>query len=87
MAVSKSDKIFAIGMTAALLVGFVVVIFRVVAFWNLVPGSLDPAGWLPMILGIGGMLILAAIIIGGYFRGRRQEISDAEDEERAGRKR
>jgi hypothetical protein len=78
---TKSDKIFAVSLTLAMLVGFIVVTVRAIAFWNYIPGELDPAGRVPMILGITGMLILAAIVVGIYFRGRRQEIRDAEAEE------
>ncbi|HEV2677684.1 MAG TPA: hypothetical protein VGV37_24350 [Aliidongia sp.] len=85
MPATRGDKIFAIGMTVAMLVGFIVIIFRAIAFWNYIPGSLDPAGRVPMVLGIVGMLVLASIIVGVYFHGRRQEISDAEAEERANR--
>lgn len=83
---TKGDKIFVIGLTVAMLVGFIVIIFRAVAFWNYIPGDLDPAGRVPMVLGIVGMLVLAAIIVGVYFRGRRQEIRDAEAEEAKDRK-
>ncbi|HLZ66127.1 MAG TPA: hypothetical protein VKQ29_07840 [Aliidongia sp.] len=86
MPATRGDKIFAIGITLAMLVGFIVIIFRAIAFWNYIPGSLDPAGRVPMVLGIVGMLILAAIIVGVYFRGRRQEIAEAEAEEARERK-
>jgi uncharacterized membrane protein (DUF485 family) len=83
MPATKGDKIFAIGLTLAMLAGFVVIIFRTVAFWDEIPGPLDPAGRVPMVLGIVGMLVLASIVVGIYFRGRRQEIRDAEAEEEA----
>ena len=83
MPATRGDKIFAVSITLAMLAGFVVILFRSIEFWNYIPGSLDPAGRVPMVLGIVGMLILAAIIVGVYFRGRQQEIRDAEAEERS----
>jgi hypothetical protein len=83
---TRGDKIFVIGLTVAMLIGFIAIFFRSIEFWNSIPGDLDPAGRVPMVLGILGMLVLAAVIIGVYFRGRRQEIKDAEEEERRDQK-
>jgi hypothetical protein len=86
MPATRGDKIFAVSLTLAMLVGFVIIAIRSIEFWNYIPGSLDPAGRVPMVLGITGMLVLASIIVGVYFRGRRQEIAEAEAEERAEKK-
>jgi hypothetical protein len=62
--------------------GFVFIIYRTIIFWDEIPGALDPDAVTPMALGIVGVLLLAGIVIGIYFWGRRREIRDAEAEER-----
>jgi hypothetical protein len=71
---TRGDKIFAIGMTLVLIVGFFAIIFGAFGFWNDIPGSLDRDAVVPMILGILGTLILASIVIGIFLHGRRDEI-------------
>jgi hypothetical protein len=79
---TRGDKIFVIGITIALVGVFLFVAFQAFDFWNSIPGALNPNAVVPMTLGIVGSLVLAAIVIGIYFRGRRDEIREAEAEER-----
>ncbi len=73
---SRSDKIFAIGISVTLVLLLGATIVMSFDFWRDIPGLLDPAAVTPMLLGITFSLIVAMLIIGVYFYGRRQEIRD-----------
>ena len=76
---SRSDKIFAIGISATLVLLLAATIVMSFGFWHDIPGLLDPAAVTPMVLGILFSLIVALLIIGVYFYGRRQEIRDGNE--------
>lgn len=72
---SRSDKIFAIGITLALIGALLGAIYMSVRFWTGMGAELEDAAVIPMTLGILFSLILGAIVVGIYLYGRRQEIN------------
>ena len=72
---SRSDKIFGIGITLALIGAFLGAIVMSVRFWTGMGAELEEAAVIPMTLGILLSLILGGIVVGIYLYGRRQEIN------------
>jgi len=72
---SRSDKIFGIGITLALLGALVGAIYMSVRFWTGMGDELEDAAVLPMILGVVLSLVVGGGVVGIYLYGRRQEIA------------
>lgn len=75
---TRTDRIFAIVMTLAMLGALLVAAGMAFDFWNGMQAELDPAATVPMILGIALSLVVGAIVVGVYFYGRRREIAESE---------
>lgn len=75
---SRSDKIFAFVITAALVGALVGAILKAFDFWHGMKADFDPAATWPLILGVALSLVLGGIVVGVFLYGRRKEIRDEE---------
>lgn len=71
---SRSDKIFAIVITLALVGALLGATVKAFNFWHGMGVDFDPAATWPLILGVLFSLILGAIVVGIFLYGRRKEI-------------
>jgi hypothetical protein len=72
---SRSDKIFAIAITVALLGALLGAVVKAFNFWHGMAADFDPAATWPLILGVLFSLVLGAIVVGVFLYGRRKEIN------------
>jgi len=75
---SRSDKIFAFVITAALVGALIGAILKAFDFWYGMGVDFDPAATWPLILGVAFSLVLGGIVVGIFLYGRRKEIRDEE---------
>lgn len=75
---TRTDKIFAIAITLALLGALGMAIVMAVRFWTGMEADFDPAATWPLIWGVLLSLVLGAIVVGVFLYGRRKEIRDEE---------
>lgn len=75
---TRTDRIFAIVMTLAMLGALAVAAGMALDFWHGMPFDFDPAATVPLILGVTFSLVVGGIVVGVYLYGRRKEIRDAE---------
>lgn len=71
---TRSDKIFAIAITAALVGALLGAAVMALRFWHGMPGELDPAAVTPLIIGVSLSLVVGALVVGVFLYGRRKEI-------------
>lgn len=71
---TRSDKIFAIGITLALLGAFVSAIWMALRFWYGSSADFDPAASWPLFWGVTLSLVLGGIVVGVFLYGRQKEI-------------
>lgn len=76
--ITRTDRIFAIVMTLAMVGALVAAASMALNFWQGMPFGLDDAATVPMVLGILFSLAVGGAVVGIYLYGRRKEISDAE---------
>lgn len=75
---SRADKIFAIGITLALLGALGVAIFMALRFWHGTSAGFDPAASWPLFWGVTFSLVLGGIVVGIFLYGRQREIRGEE---------
>lgn len=73
---SRTDKIFAIVITTALVGALLVAIGMAFRFWTNMAADFDPAGTWPLIWGVLLSLVLGGIVVGVFLYGRSKEIRD-----------
>lgn len=71
---TRSDKIFAIAITAALVGALVAAAAMALRFWHGMSHDLDPAAVTPLIIGVSLSLVVGALVVGVFLYGRRKEI-------------
>lgn len=76
--ITRTDRIFAIVMTLAMVGALLVAAGMALDFWQGMPFGLDGAATVPMTLGILFSLAVGGAVVGIYLYGRRKEIDDAE---------
>ena len=75
--ITRTDRIFAIVMTLAMVGALVTAIGMAFDFWQGMPFALDDAATVPLILGVAFSLAVGGAVVGVYLYGRRKEV-DAE---------
>ncbi|WP_300296304.1 hypothetical protein [Ferrovibrio sp.] len=75
---TRTDKVFAIAITLALLGALGMAIVMAVRFWTGMEADFDPAATWPLIWGVLLSLVLGAIVVGVFLYGRRKEIRDGQ---------
>lgn len=75
---TRTDKIFAIVITAALVGALLGAIYMALNFWTGMRADFDPAATWPMIWGVLLSLVLGGIVVGIFLYGRRKEIREEE---------
>jgi len=75
--ITRTDRIFAIVMTLAMVGAFIAAAGMALDFWQGMPFGLDEAATVPMILGILFSLAVGGTVVGVYLYGRRKEVRDA----------
>lgn len=75
--ITRTDRIFAIVMTLAMVGALVAAAGMALNFWQGMPFGLDDAATVPMVLGILFSLAVGGAVVGIYLYGRRKEIDDA----------
>jgi len=76
--ITRTDRIFAVVMTLAMVAALVAATGMALDFWQEMPFAVDPAATVPMILGILFSLTVGGAVVGVYLYGRRRE-AEAED--------
>ncbi|MFN4311635.1 MAG: hypothetical protein ACK4FK_13705 [Ferrovibrio sp.] len=71
---TRTDKVFAVLITLALLGALAGAIVMAVRFWTGMGADFDPAATWPLIWGVALSLVLGAIVVGIFLYGRRREI-------------
>ncbi len=75
---TRSDKIFAIGITLALLGAFASAIVMALRFWHGSTAEFDPAAGWPLFWGVTLSLVLGGLVVGVFLYGRSREIQGEE---------
>jgi TRAP-type C4-dicarboxylate transport system permease small subunit len=75
---SRADKIFAIGITLALVGALGVAIFMALRFWHGTTAGFDPAASWPLFWGVTLSLVLGGAVVGVFLYGRQREIRGEE---------
>jgi H+/Cl- antiporter ClcA len=75
---TRSDKIFALVITVALLGALAGAVFKAFNFWHDMNADFDPAATWPLIWGVLLSLVLGGIVVGVFLYGRRKEIRGEE---------
>lgn len=70
---TRTDKVFAIGLTLALLGLLAGAFYLSIDMWGGMSAALDPAAVVPMILGIAFSLVVGGIVVGIFLYGRFRE--------------
>ena len=76
--ITRTDRIFAIVMTLAMVGALLVAAGKAFDFWQGMPFGLDDAAVVPLILGVALSLGVGGAVVGVYLYGRKKEIDDAE---------
>lgn len=71
---TRTDKVFAIVITLALIGALGAAVVMAIRFWTGMGADFDPAATWPLIWGVLLSLVLGAIVVGVFLYGRRKEI-------------
>lgn len=75
---SRSDKIFAITITVALVGALLGAVYMALRFWHGMSGDFDPSASWPLFWGVSLSLVLGALVVGVFLYGRSREIRGEE---------
>lgn len=75
---SRSDKIFAIGITLALIGALGAAVVMALRFWHGSSAGFDPAAAWPLFWGVTLSLVLGGLVVGVFLYGRSREIKGEE---------